>query len=113
MPPLPVAALDAELRRLLPLLAEAGALRVILYGSCAHGKCGPASDLDLLVVVPEDGQPLLQRLGRLYARLEPAVPCDILAYTPAELDMLASSPVVAAALSEGLTVYESRDSTGT
>lgn len=112
MQSLPVPALDAELRRIVPLLAAAGAQRVILYGSCATGECRPNSDLDLLVVVPEDGLPLPQRLGRLYARLAPAVPCDLLAYTAAELDLLRESPLLAAALRFGRTVYESEESTG-
>ncbi len=112
MVPLPVPALDAELRRLVPLLAALGARRVILYGSCATGECRPNSDLDLLVVVPEDGLSLPQRLGRLYGRLAPTVSCDLLAYTPAELDLLRDSPLVAAALRFGRTVYESEESTG-
>jgi predicted nucleotidyltransferase len=110
---LPVPTLDAELRRLVPLLAAAGAQRIILYGSCATRTCRPNSDLDLLVVVPEDGLSLPQRLGRLYARLSPAVPCDLLAYTPAELDLLRGTPLVEAAMRSGRTVYASEESAGT
>lgn len=106
-------ALDAELRRLLPLLVEAGARRVILYGSCAVGTCQPSSDLDLLVVVPEDGLALGARLGRLYAHLAPAVPCDLLAYTASELEGLRDSPLIAAALRSGRTLYPSEESAGT
>lgn len=99
-------ALERELHRLRDALASAGVLRVIVYGSFARGDVGPESDLDLLVVVPEDGLAYLQRLRRLYAVAGPALPCDILAYTEAELAALAEgSDLVATALREGRTIY--------
>ena len=99
-------ALEAELRRLLPLLVDEGVLRLVLYGSLCHGAVHAASDLDLLVVVPPGAPPLPVRLARLYGRLAPQLPCDILAYTPAELQALAALPgPVAEALAQGRTVY--------
>ena len=105
--------LEAELRRLLPLLVEAGASRVVLYGSACRGEVRADSDLDLLVVMPPDAAPLPVRLARLYGGLAPRVPCDILAYTPAELRALAALPgPVAQALAEGRTVYQCPPSDG-
>lgn len=99
-------ALDRELERLTEVLAQAGALRVIVYGSYAKGEVGPESDLDLLVVVPEDGLGFVQRMGRLYALAQPLLPCDLLAYTEHELRALAgASDLIAAALREGRQVY--------
>jgi len=98
--------LARELARLAGVLAGAGALRVIVYGSFARGDVGPDSDLDLLVVVPEDGLGFLTRLGRLYALARPALPCDLLAYTEAELQALTEgSDLIATALREGRAVY--------
>ena len=107
------AALRQELLRVTAALAEAGALRVIVYGSVARGTITPESDLDLLVVVPEDGLPLPQRLARIYAAASPTLPCDILPYTERELAALGRvSEVVACALREGQTVYARPDSSG-
>lgn len=100
--------LARELARWTAALAAAGVLRVLVYGSFARGDSGPESDLDLLVVVPEDGLALPQRLARLYALLVPPgrLHCDLLAYTERELAALAPvSDLVAAALREGRTVY--------
>ncbi len=106
-------ALEAELARLLPLLVASGALRVVLYGSMNRGRVHPDSDLDLLVVVPPGAPPLPVRLARLYGRLSPRLPCDILAYTPAELRALAGLPgPVAEALAEGRILYDAPPSDG-
>lgn len=95
-----------ELERLTGVMAAAGALRVIVYGSFARKQVGPESDLDLIVVVPDDGLGFVARLGRLYGLTQPSLPCDILAYTQAELDALApASDLVGTALREGRTVY--------
>lgn len=106
-------ALEAECGRIAAVLAAAGVLRVILYGSLAAGTVSPASDLDLLVVVPEDGLSVPRRLGRLYALARPQLPCDILAYTAAELAALAPvSDLLADALRSGRTVYVRSESVG-
>jgi len=100
------AALAHELDRLSDVLAAAGALRVIVYGSFARGEVGADSDLDLLVVVPEDGLGFVERLAHLYALAQPTLPCDLLAYTEGQLSALAeASDLVATALREGRAVY--------
>ena len=106
-------ALAQELDRLVRVLAADGALRVIVYGSFARGDVGPASDLDLLVVVPPDGATFVERLGRLYAVTRPVLPCDMLAYTEDELAALAAgTELVAGALQEGRVVYARSPSPG-
>jgi predicted nucleotidyltransferase len=98
--------LAEECARIAADLSAAGVLRVIAYGSFARGTAGPSSDLDLLVIVPEDGLDFRRRLARLYALASPRLPCDILAYTEAELAALVpSSDLIATALREGRTVY--------
>ncbi len=111
--PARAAALADELVRVTAALASAGALRVIVYGSVARGDIGPESDLDLLVVVPDDGLAMPVRLARLYAAAAPRLPCDLLPYTERELAALAEvSDLVACALREGRTVYARRESSG-
>ena len=41
-------------------------VRVYLFGSAARGEEGPDSDLDFLVVVPDDAAEDVIRAGRLY-----------------------------------------------
>lgn len=107
------AALQAELERITAALVAAGALRVIVHGSVARGEVGPESDLDLLVVVPEDGLPLERRLARVYAVAAPRLPCDILPYSQPELTALGRvSDMIAKALREGRTVYARPGSSG-
>ena len=107
------AALERELARIVQTLAAGGALRIIVYGSFARDEIGPESDLDLLVVVPPDGLPFVERLRRVYALAQPVLPCDILPYTADELAALAGhAEPVATALREGREVYPRSGSAG-
>ena len=107
------AALREELERITTALAAAGALRVIVHGSVARGDVGPDSDLDLLVIVPDDGRPFAERLARLYAAASPRLPCDILPYSEPEVEALRRvSEAVDRAVREGRTVYARPDSSG-
>ena len=60
--------------------------RIILFGSRASGETGPASDVDLLVVM-ENGEGPMQRSAQV-ARvlLDIPFPIDILVRTPEELE---------------------------
>ena len=53
-------------RRLCEALAPT---TIYLYGSCAYGKVGPDSDVDLLVVVPESELTFFQRGAVAYRAL--------------------------------------------
>ncbi len=40
--------------KILPILKQAGVLRLSLFGSVVRGEAGPASDVDILVELPND-----------------------------------------------------------
>jgi len=58
--------------------------RIILFGSYAYGKPKPDSDIDLLVVMPFEGDYFLQAF-RIRQRLALSLPMDLLVRTPEEL----------------------------
>ena len=76
-------------------LSEALAPETIyLYGSCAHGKVGPDSDVDLLVVVPESERTFFERGALAYRSLRRIqVPVDVQVYTREEFESRAALPV--------------------
>lgn len=59
--------------------------RAVLFGSFAQGTAGPRSDIDLLVVLPDDDRldEATRRRGQLVAGLFP--PVDLVLTTPREL----------------------------
>ncbi len=88
-------------------------LKIILFGSHARGTASADSDLDFLVV--EDGPFDAQRSRRgEITRLSNIlfdfyIPMDFLVFTPQEIEKWknAKNHVIAHALREGLTLYES------
>ena len=94
-------ALHAELERIVPVLKNLGAVKVILFGSVARDEVRANSDLDLIVVMPsDDGFP--KRQAQLYLAVSPTVACDMVAYTPEEFEQMpARSTTVRRALREG------------
>ena len=101
------ARLEAELERYLEVLRrEPTVRRVVLFGSLAEGRPGPASDIDLLIVQETD-RPFLKRLEEWYERLDPRVATDLLVYTPEEAQALEGTPSTPGrALREGKVLYE-------
>jgi len=84
------------LQEIVKQLKEMGVLRIILFGSVAHGKVGRWSDLDLLV-------------KEIYENIERSVDCDILAYTEKELDEnIPISRFLRHVLKTGKIIYEVR-----
>ena len=81
--------------------------QIILFGSAAEGRVGPDSDLDFLVVVPEDQcvEELTDRLN-MQVRNRP-MPCDFLVVTRSTLDKHRDSPglVYGEILTHGREVY--------
>jgi predicted nucleotidyltransferase len=65
------AKIDAIKRQVVPVLKEAGVLRSSVFGSVARGDGNDASDVDLLVELPQ-GKSLFD-LADLQTRLERAV----------------------------------------
>jgi predicted nucleotidyltransferase len=58
--------------------------KIILFGSHASGQPTPESDLDLLVVMQFDGDPLEQAVAMLN-RLNVLLPIDLLVRTPEQI----------------------------
>ncbi len=84
---------------------------VILFGSHAQGRGGGRSDVDILVVMPDDQEVRQSRrriTGRLYRRLASfPVPKDILVYSRSEVERWRSVPghVISTGLNEGKQLY--------
>jgi predicted nucleotidyltransferase len=75
----------ARIRRLCKRIArEFKPEKIILFGSHASGQPTPESDLDLLVVMQFDGDPLEQAVAMLN-RLNVLLPIDLLVRTPEQL----------------------------
>ena len=58
--------------------------RIILFGSHAYGTPTPDSDVDLLVVIPDDGNPL-RKAAEIRSAVDDRFPLDILVRDPQEL----------------------------
>lgn len=73
-------------RRLARVLAERGALRVILFGSlCDPARAGVDSDIDLVVVMPGvEHERFHRRLGDLDELYDAPCAVDLLVYSPRE-----------------------------
>ncbi|MBI2370146.1 MAG: nucleotidyltransferase domain-containing protein [Deltaproteobacteria bacterium] len=98
--------LEAELKRMLPLLEAQGVEKIILIGSMAEGHIGATSDLDL-IVIHRTSQRFLDRLDTFYRLLAPRVALDLLVYTPEEFqEMARTSSFVRAAQRRGKVLYE-------
>ena len=108
---MPVA--GAELQRLAaqlrPIFEQHRIVRALVFGSLARGEASRRSDLDLLLVQETDKR-FLERYDGLLREITRAVPgrdVDLLIYTPQELEQLGHRPLIATALREGKTLYES------
>ena len=81
-----VAKLQAELERIVRVLVEQYDPEcVILYGSFAHGDIHEWSDLDLCVIKRTEKR-FIERLEEVGLLTLPRVGCQILVYTPEELE---------------------------
>lgn len=68
------------------IVEEVHPLKIILFGSYAHGKANPDSDIDVLVVMPE-GVHCRRTAQLLYRQIRGlGVPFDILVTTPGALE---------------------------
>jgi len=80
------AALQAELERIVRVLVEQYDPEcIILYGSFAHGDIHEWSDLDLCVIKRTEKR-FIERLEEVGLLTLPRVGCQILVYTPKELE---------------------------
>lgn len=61
--------------------------RIYLFGSAARGDAGPDSDLDFMVVVPDDVPPHVRDSPAIYRALAGLrVPIDVVVWTRSEFD---------------------------
>jgi hypothetical protein len=79
--------LEAELARLVEQLPALGALRAVLVGDLASGRCRPDSELEL-VLVQETAEPFQRRAEFWVNHLRPRVGTRFLVYTPDEVEAL-------------------------
>jgi uncharacterized protein len=90
------------------IAATADPLRVLLFGSVAHGVDGPDSDIDLLVVLPQvEPKRRHEQTVRLARSITAPVPVDLLVTDTAEIAERGDLPgILRVALREGRVVYE-------
>ena len=75
----------AQIRQLCARIArEFKPEKIILFGSHAYGQPTPESDLDLMVVMQFEGDPLEQAVTMLN-RLNMLIPIDLLVRTPEQI----------------------------
>jgi predicted nucleotidyltransferase len=82
--------------------------QVILFGSCARGKPGIASDVDLLVVMNCHKDPTDQAV-EIRWRIPRTFPMDLLVRTPAEVRrrIAMRDSFITTIMKEGRVLYES------
>ena len=82
-------------------------LRIVLFGSAARSDVGPDSDLDVLVVMPDDADPLATA-RKLHRQLR-GLPCakDIVVVLQSDVEEFGANPylIIHTALTEGKEVY--------
>lgn len=83
--------------------------RIYLFGSAARGEYGPDSDLDFLVVVPDDCPKEIRNSGKIYQALRGLdVPVDVVPWSRSDFEGRAAAVVAslpATVLREGKLVY--------
>ncbi|MBM2810263.1 MAG: hypothetical protein HW416_1022, partial [Chloroflexi bacterium] len=107
----PVDAAGAEIlnRMVRRIVRSVKPLRVILFGSQARGDAHQGSDVDLLIVVPDDAnKKLAWRRARAAVDGAWGAGCDILVATPADIMRRGNlvGDVLRPALREGHVVYD-------
>lgn len=83
--------------------------RIILFGSHARGMAGPDSDVDLLVVVPFEGNPFWKSV-EILNRVNAPFSLDLLARRPDDTARryAEGDPLIREALDDGRVLYERR-----
>ena len=86
--------------------------RIYLLGSSARGDCGPDSDLDFCVVVPDYAPEELMRSGEIYSKLgNTGYPKDVIPWRSSDFDARAMHVVAslpATIIREGRLIYDAR-----
>jgi len=98
--------LKRESERIVEQLRGMGAEKVVAFGSYGEGKVGMRSDLDLLVVMPDDRSGK-EWGGVVWEEVERGVAVDFMVYNQGELrEMLPVSSFLRHVLKEGRVLYE-------
>lgn len=86
-------------------------VRIYLFGSEARGEAGPDSDLDFLVVVPDDTPDQRLRTSEAYSLLSGlGMPKDVIPWRQSDFDTRAAyvrASLPATVVREGKLLYES------
>ncbi len=86
-------------------------VRIYLFGSEARGEAGQDSDLDFLVVVPDETPESLMRSSEVYSRLSGfGVPKDVIPWRRSDFERRAAyvrASLPATVVREGRLLYES------
>jgi len=84
--------------------------KVILFGSYAYGEPTEDSDVDLLVVMETEENPL-HAAARIAASIEHPFPLDILVIRPSDLEVSLEQGNVfeTEVIKKGITLYETKD----
>lgn len=98
-------AFEEALSRIVSQLKEAGAKKIILFGSLGRGKVRSASDIDILAIF-DDGDNFKSRIRRLYNTIESDVDFDLLPYGRDEFERVRTRSLFRRILNEGRVVYE-------
>ena len=73
---------------------------IIIFGSFAKDTYAPGSDLDVFIVLEHASRPMRDRIAAFVPASSP-VPVDVFPFTRAEMEELASSPLLAAVSESG------------
>jgi len=81
--------------------------RVILFGSYAYGQPTSGSDVDILVVMPLNGDPV-DKSVEMRLKLRPTFPLDLLVRTPAKIKerLAMGDDFIKDILDKGKVLYE-------
>ena len=81
--------------------------RIVLFGSYAYGSPGPDSDVDILVVMPLQENPI-DKSVEMRMKLRPSFPLDLLVRTPSKIrERLAmGDDFIREILEKGKVLYE-------
>jgi len=82
--------------------------RIYLFGSMARGDAGPDSDFDLMVIVPDNAPPEVQRSRLAYRALRGAgTAADVVVWTKSSFERRARVPasLPAMVVREGVLIY--------
>lgn len=82
--------------------------KIILFGSHARGTAGPDSDVDLLVVIKEEGSKRKKATDIDVALVGVALPVDVIVVSPDDLERRRDQvgTVIHSVLREGKLLYE-------